>query len=84
MFQLNEVYKRGPKGKMPFITLNGEDYTDSELIMNMLMKEFNVKNDDNVSEADKAVMTAFNVMTEEHLYWYVFITRLDERDHGPQ
>ena len=60
----------GPKGKMPWITLNGEEYTDSTLIIELLSKKFQKDLTSHLSAEEKAVGRAFQIMTEEHLYWW--------------
>ena len=61
----------GPKGKMPWITLNGEDYSDSQLCIELLAKKFDKANhlSSHLSESEQATATAFRVMAEEHLFW---------------
>ena len=58
----------GPKGKMPWITLNVEEYADSTLIIDMLSTKFQKDLTAHLSSEEKAVGRAFQIMTEEHLY----------------
>ena len=61
----------GPKGKSPWITLNGEDYSDSQMCIELLAKKFDKANhlSSHLSESEQATATAFRVMAEEHLFW---------------
>ena len=59
----------GPKNKIPWITLNGEDYSDSELIIQELQQKLKKFPDQSVSEVDRAVGVAMQVMLEEYVYW---------------
>lgn len=59
----------GPKGKSPWITLNGKDYSDSQIIIEFLCKEFKKNLSLRLSEEQKGVARAMIVMTDEHLFW---------------
>jgi len=59
----------GKKGKMPWITLNNEEFTDSSLIIELLSRKFQKDLSSHLSEEEKAVARAFQIMAEEHLYW---------------
>lgn len=60
----------GPKGKCPYITLNGEDIADSQIIIEHLNKVYNVDLDKDLSETEKSIGHAIRIMAENHLYWY--------------
>ena len=74
--QLDFEEMMGPKGKMPWITLNSEEYADSSLIIELLSRKFQKKLSSHLTEEEKAVARAFQIMTEEHLYWYLFLLQL--------
>ena len=61
----------GPKGKAPWITLNGEEIGDSQLCLELLARKFHKDFSSHLSVADRAVARAFQIMAEEHLYWQV-------------
>lgn len=61
----------GPKGKVPWITLNGKDYADSQLIMEYLSDFFKKDFSRDLSQEQKAIATSLRIMAEEHLYWYI-------------
>ncbi|KAL7630074.1 UNVERIFIED_CONTAM: hypothetical protein RMT77_019796 [Armadillidium vulgare] len=68
-YKLDDRYPFGPKGKVPWITLNGKDYADSQLIMEFLGKEFSKDFSNSLSKEEKAVSRAMQIMAEEHLLW---------------
>ena len=59
----------GPKHKTPWITINGEDMTDSQIIMEKLGGRFNVALNKDLSKEEASIARAFLIMTDEHLYW---------------
>jgi len=62
----------GPiRGKCPWITMNGEDLEDSQLIIDYLTKHFNVKLDDYLDQKKKANLHALRILGDEHLFWIV-------------
>jgi len=67
----------GPKGKSPWITLNGEDYSDSQMCIELLAKKFDKANhlSSHLSESEQATATAFRIMAEEHLLWVLALER---------
>jgi hypothetical protein len=68
-FEVIANLKTSPKGKMPWIELDGETYADSALIILVLKKRFNVDLNAGLSEEQRGVAHAFEVMTSENLYW---------------
>lgn len=59
----------GPKGKTPWITLNGEDFTDSHLIIEMLSDQYNIDLTNSLTAEQRAAAKAFTVMIDEHVCW---------------
>jgi glutathione S-transferase len=59
----------GPKGKTPWISLNGEHVGDSQLIINFLEKKFEKNLNGSYSEDQLAVATLARVALEEHFFW---------------
>merc|ERR1719431_386494 len=70
----------GPKGKIPWITLDGVDYSDSQFIMEMLMKRFSKDPDDSLTKEQKAVGLSMRVLFEDHIYWGLVHWRFIEDD----
>lgn len=60
----------GPKGKTPWMTLNGEDNSDSQLCLEWLATQFDKDFSSHLTEEQRAIGRAFQIMAEEHLYWY--------------
>jgi hypothetical protein len=58
-----------PKGKIPWITLNGEHVSDSQFCIDFMIKKFNKDLSAHLGPADKAVVHSFLKMTEESLRW---------------
>lgn len=65
----------GPKGKCPYITLNGEDIGDSQLIIEFLNKKFNINLSSKLSSEEKSIARAFRIMAEDHLFWPIALYR---------
>ncbi|XP_066979167.1 failed axon connections homolog [Macrobrachium rosenbergii] len=59
----------GPKGKSPWITINGQSMGDSQLIMDFLGSHFNKDLSSHLNDEQKAVAWSFAVMVDEHLAW---------------
>jgi len=70
----------GPKKKVPWITLDGVDYADTEFIIEMLMKRYRKDPDQNLSKELQAVGLAMRVLFEDHLYWGLVHYRYIEDD----
>uniref|UniRef100_A0A2P2I3E1 Failed axon connections homolog n=1 Tax=Hirondellea gigas TaxID=1518452 RepID=A0A2P2I3E1_9CRUS len=79
-YEYDYAMPMGPKNKVPWITLNGTDYTDSELIVEKLQTHFRKYPDADVPAQDRAVGQAMRVMVEEHLYWGLVSWRYLEDD----
>ncbi|EFX86930.1 GST-N-Metaxin-like protein [Daphnia pulex] len=65
----------GPKGKTPWITLNGVDYSDSQLCLEMLAKRFQKDFSSHLSAEEQAVARSLQIMAEEHFYWLIVLQR---------
>lgn len=59
----------GPKGKTPWMTLNGVDTADSQLCIELLASKFKKDHSFHLTDEEKAVARAIQIMAEEHLYW---------------
>lgn len=68
-FQNDFEAPMSPKGKTPWITLNGEDISDSQLCIEMLSRKFCKDLGAHLSDEERAVARAFQIMMEEHFYW---------------
>ena len=65
----------GPKGKSPWITINGQDLSDSQLALEYLAKKFEKDFSIHLLEEEKAIARAFRVMLEERVYWGMALDR---------
>jgi len=59
----------GPKGKCPWITLNGENVGDSQLVIEFLNKKFEKNTWGNATEEQKALARVVRLALEEHFVW---------------
>lgn len=59
----------GPKGKMPWMTLNGEHIADSQICLEYLARKFNKNFSSHLTPEEQAVSRAMQIMAEEHLLW---------------
>jgi glutathione S-transferase len=67
--------RKAPKGKLPFIVVDGKTIADSELIFEYLNEKTQGGLFGNLSPADKALGTAFTRLSEDHLYWMIVASR---------
>ncbi|XP_077989759.1 failed axon connections homolog [Glandiceps talaboti] len=58
-----------PKNKTPWIQLNGEIFSDSGFIIEMLNERFNVDLSKHLSPSERATARAFEKMVEENFVW---------------
>jgi len=63
------------KGKSPWITVNGEDVTDSQLSVEFLTDMLEKDMDSHLTEEEAATARAFRIMIEDHLYWGLAVHR---------
>ena len=66
---------KAPKGKLPFIDVNGEIVTDSELILDYLDKSNDGKLYGHLSGEQLARGFAYVRLAEDHLYWMIVASR---------
>ncbi|XP_069969470.1 failed axon connections homolog isoform X1 [Penaeus vannamei] len=65
----------GPKGKTPWITLNGEDVGDSQMIIEKLAAKFGKEFDAHLSQEEKAVAHSLRIMVDEYFVWCLGVYR---------
>jgi glutathione S-transferase len=74
---------RGPKGKMPFIKMNGREIADSSLIIHELTKTHQLRHLIIEEDLQRATALAFKSMIEESLYFVLLYSRwMDEEGFG--
>ena len=64
-----------PKGKIPWITLNGEDISDSDFCIKFLKEKLNKDLSSHLSPAEKAIARAFLKLNEESMRWTLVVHR---------
>jgi glutathione S-transferase len=62
-------FSLAPKGKMPFVSIDGDIMGDSTLIIERLSRERGLDTDRGLSRSERAVSLAFRRMLKEHLYF---------------
>ena len=75
-----------PKRKSPWITINGQDVSDSQLALEYLAKKFEKDFSIHLSQEEKAIARAFRVMVEERVIWGLVLDRwvYQEGKHFPK
>ena len=67
--------RNSPKGKLPYIVLDGESIADSEIILEHLDKTHNGVLYGSLTDAEYAQGYAFTRLAEDHLYWLLVASR---------
>ncbi|MGR9105659.1 MAG: glutathione S-transferase family protein [Gammaproteobacteria bacterium] len=67
--------RKGPKGKLPFITDDAQTIADSTFILKYLNETYRYPIDANLKPEQHAVGLALTRMLEEHLYWVIVYER---------
>lgn len=60
---------RSAKGKIPWITYNGIDVSDSQLSMEFLMEKLNINLSSHLTPYEKSLARAFLKLNEESMRW---------------
>lgn len=68
-YEVDYTEPMGPKGKLPWITLNGESIGDSQLIIEKLGRKFGKDFSAHLTPKEVGVAQAMRIMTEEHFLW---------------
>lgn len=76
--------RTAPKGKMPFITDEGDTIPDSQFIIAYLKKKYGDKVDGHLTDEQRAIAHAFVKMMDENLYWCVVHSRWIEEQNWPK
>jgi len=69
-------YPSSPKGKTPWVTINGKDVSDSQLGIEYIEKELEKSLNDHLTPEQAAVARAFQVTLDDRFAWCVAIDRL--------
>lgn len=63
------------KQKCPWITINGQDVSDSQLVVEFLTNKLGKDMDSHLTKEEAARGRAIRIMIEEHFYWGVAVHR---------
>lgn len=74
-YELDFEEPMGPKGKAPWITLNGEEIGDSQLIIERLGPKYGKDFSSHLNAEQKATSLSIRVLTEEHFLWCLVVWR---------
>ncbi len=61
--------RKAPKGKLPFITDDGEVISDSTFIIEHLQKKHNINLDQHLDDTQRAIAFLLRATLEEKIYW---------------
>lgn len=75
--------RKAPKGKLPYIEMDGRTIADSEFIVQDFIDRKKCTLDDAFSIEDKAVAHAMCRMLEERYYWTMIYSRWVDEDTWP-
>ena len=75
--------RSAPKGKLPYIDIDGEIIPDSEIIFEKLDEMTQGALYGNLSLTERAAGTAFTRLLEDHLYWMMVASRWLDDDWWP-
>jgi glutathione S-transferase len=75
--------KLGPKGKVPFVTLDGEEMGDSELVIQELASRFDRDLDQHLSMQERARGLMIRRLLEEELYFIIVYSRWEDPEVWP-
>ncbi|MEP2828745.1 glutathione S-transferase family protein [Parvibaculum sp.] len=74
---------KGPKGKVPFIEIEGERIADSALILYRLKEKLGVDLDRGLDDAERAMSHSIERMVEERLSWTIAYSRWIDEANWP-
>ena len=66
---------RAPKGKVPYLEIDGALLSDATLVLDELRARFHVDPDARLSATQRATSLAVRRMLKEHFYWVIVYTR---------
>ncbi|WP_299416075.1 glutathione S-transferase family protein [Acaryochloris sp. IP29b_bin.148] len=80
----DDVLRKAPKGKLPYIEDNGQIIADSNLILEYLKTTYGDPLDQHLSPPDTAIALAMRRLLEENLYWALVYSRWVDPKNWPQ
>ncbi|MCB1691647.1 MAG: glutathione S-transferase N-terminal domain-containing protein [Pseudomonadales bacterium] len=84
-FQIEEQAdpRKAPKGKLPYVVIEGQKLADSELILQRLDEMTQGKLFGDLTPEERATGAAFTRLAEDHLYWIMVASRWLDPDWFP-
>lgn len=76
--------QKSPKGKLPYVKMDGKFYTDSEMIIDELKHRFGDELDRGLSEEQKAIAVLIDLAFCERLYWVIVYLRWQDDERWEQ
>lgn len=73
-----------PRGQLPYMEIDGEITSDSNAMIEKILKTYQLPIDTNLSEKEKALDFAIRCMLDEHLYWVIAYSRWQDENYWPQ
>lgn len=67
--------RMAPKGKIPFVDMDGKLIGDSSFIIQLLKEKYGDKIDNHLSAAEKATGLAIKCLFEDHYFWSMVYSR---------
>jgi len=74
-YEMDVTDSFGPKGKSPWISLNGQHVSDSEFIIEHLTKKFDVNLNKSHSDKQLAIASSLRILLDEHFFWGLVLER---------
>jgi len=75
IFELVNKGGPGPKGKWPFISLDGNIVGDSAFVIKFLRQKYAISLDEGMNDQESAIAKAFERLIEDHLYFGIVYDR---------
>jgi len=85
-YRVKTLFKpsKAPKGKLPFVTLNGETIADSAIILRTLNERLGLALDDHLDAAGRGRAIAITRLCDEHMYWLMVYFRWIDQEGWDQ
>lgn len=74
---------RGPKGKLPCVSIDGKKIGDSNFIIEVLEEKYKITLDNHLNAQQKAFALTLKRMLEEHLYFIIVYSRWLDSEFWP-
>lgn len=84
-YQLNHILDTSdaPRGQLPYIEHNGTIITDSNRIIDYISTEYQLGNDNSLTDQQRALHSLIVSMLDNHLYWVMSYSRWQDDEFWP-